>query len=214
MKSTDFDRTELEAAARPFAKELESHTRNVQRVSLRVIRDGGTPADVAKRAQEMFDRVSHDLYRTTGVRTACATGCAFCCVVPVETFSPEVDLLIRELRNRLGPDGMGRLKSRIQAVIDGRMRGNRPRCALLGPDDRCTVYDVRPMFCRSCNALDAEPCKEYEATGDETPRDVVAFPLLFASHTHLATNTAIDPQLTPDTYPEPVELMGALLRRL
>lgn len=205
---------EADEIALAFQPELKSHVLNVQRVLLRVLRDGGTPADAARRAGEMFDSINGKLYQKAGEKVDCQPGCAYCCCVVVQAHRHEVALIARELRARLGPDGIADLKDRIRAVIDGRARGDRPRCALLGPDDRCTVYAVRPLYCRSCNSPDASECRAYEQQGDETPRRTFALPMIFADYTHFAANTTLDPRLTPASYPTPGELMASLLREL
>jgi hypothetical protein len=125
-----------------------------------------------------------------------------------------VDLIVRELKATLGSEELAALKERIKAVIEERAKGNRPRCALLGPGDLCSVYAVRPMFCRSCNSPDAAECRAYEVDGDETPRRTFVLPGIFATYTHFAANTTLNPELTPYTYPEPDELMESLLKVL
>lgn len=162
----------------------------------------------------MFDSVSEKRYRRMGEKAACMAGCAYCCCVVVQVHRHELELLVRHLKGKFAAEDLAALKQRIRRVIEGRAKGNRPRCALLGADDRCSVYAVRPMYCRSCNSPDAEECKAYELEGDETPRRTFALPMIFADYTQFAANTTLDPQLTPHTYPNPEELMEALLKAL
>ena len=205
---------EANEIALSFQPELKSHVSNVQRVLFRIVRDGGTAAEVAKRAHEMFDSVSQKLYQRMGEKADCKAGCAYCCCVVVQVHRHELELLVRELKAKLAIVDLAALKERIQVVIEERAKGNRPRCALLGTDDRCSVYAVRPMYCRSCNSPDANECKAYEIDGDETPRKTFALPMIFADYTQFAANTTINPKLTPHTYPQPDELMEALLKAL
>lgn len=205
---------EANEIALSFQPELKSHVSNVQRVLSRIVRDGGTSADVASRAHEMSDSVSQELYQRMREKAACKAGCAHCCVVVVQVHRHELELLVRELKANLRDEEVAALKRRIRAVIEERAKGNRPRCALLGADDRCTVYAVRPMYCRSCNSPDAQECKAYEVEGDETPRRTFALPMIFADYTQFAANTTLNPKLTPHTYPNPDELMEALLHAL
>ena len=67
---------EANEIALSFQPELKSHVMNVQRVVFRILRDGGTPADVAKRAHEMFDSINEKLYQRMKEKADCKTGCA------------------------------------------------------------------------------------------------------------------------------------------
>ena len=72
----------------------------------------------------------------------CRVGCSSCChqhlsVVPLEWRR------IRAAVESLSTASREGLARRVQA---GR---SDPRCPLLGDDERCQVYDARPMICRS-----------------------------------------------------------------
>lgn len=205
---------EARRIASSYEPELNVHVKNVQKVCLRVLRDGGTPADLTRRANEMFDSLNERVYERFEVSQACKAGCAYCCCVPVRVSALEVELLACELKGKLDSKAIEALKQRIQTVLAERIKGNRPSCALLGPDDRCTVYAVRPMNCRACNSPDAEPWKAYAIDGDESPRKAFALPLIIAAYTRFAVNTTLNIQLPPGTYPDSDELMESLLKLL
>lgn len=217
----------LEIAA-PWQPDIKAHLINVERAIQRIIRDGGQPADVAKRLCEMFDSIHPKLFKKAEQRANerradgelkllkidCKAGCAYCCCVPVTVFPFEVDLLARELKAKLKPEEIESLKIRIQGVIDEREKGKRPRCALLGPDNLCSVYEVRPLHCRSCNSPNVNECISYEDTGDETPREMFIIPSVFVDQMHCAANFTLDPDLTPQNYPAGRDLMDSLLKAL
>jgi Fe-S-cluster containining protein len=166
------------------------------------------------KAMGMFDVAAGTSYYTYSQPVACKPGCAHCCCVEVVVHTPEVELLVRHIRDRLTPEQIADLKRRMNAVLAERKEGRRPRCALLGADERCTVYEVRPLKCRAANARDSGPCKKYEDEGGDDPLRAFALPHLLADYTHHAVNMALNPRMTPATAPRPRELMSALLKAL
>ncbi|HET6582302.1 MAG TPA: YkgJ family cysteine cluster protein [Nannocystaceae bacterium] len=73
----------------------------------------------------------------------CRSGCADCCRVRFGVFGVEAEpiaLALAELGRR-DPQ----MRARVRAQADDPRHG---ACALL-VDDRCTVYDARPLICRS-----------------------------------------------------------------
>ena len=69
----------------------------------------------------------------------CATGCDACCHRRFGVFTVEADP-IREALARIDPA--------VRARIRDQARSDEDRCPLL-VDGRCTVYEVRPIICRS-----------------------------------------------------------------
>lgn len=84
---------------------------------------------VDTKAEEIFARREGDV--------ACRKGCADCCapglsVLPVEAFAIEAAL-----------------EARMGAGDSGLPQGNEQRCAFLDPDGACSIYEVRPLLCRT-----------------------------------------------------------------
>ncbi|MBX7082812.1 MAG: YkgJ family cysteine cluster protein [Nannocystaceae bacterium] len=74
---------------------------------------------------------------------ACRPGCSRCCGVRFGVFSVEADRIAAALRELAARDPAQRERVRAQ--------GRDPQhgaCALL-IDDRCSIYDERPLICRS-----------------------------------------------------------------
>ena len=99
------------------------------------------------------------------VPTACKDGCSYCCSVQVQVLPPEVLYLAEYLkRTRTAPE-LTQLIERI-AALDDRIHGlsatERAKlgvpCALL-VDGSCSVYEARPISCRSANSSDASQCQ-------------------------------------------------------
>jgi Fe-S-cluster containining protein len=73
----------------------------------------------------------------------CREGCAQCCGVRFGVFTVEADRVAASLA-RLAQDDP-QLRARVRAQADD---PDHPACALL-VDGRCSVYDERPLICRS-----------------------------------------------------------------
>lgn len=72
---------------------------------------------------------------------ACRSGCSACCRVELEVSDVEADAL-REVIALLAPDVRARLAERAEARADG------DACVML-EDERCVVYEARPLVCRT-----------------------------------------------------------------
>lgn len=105
-----------------------------------------------------------------GPPPACAAGCSACCRGNrIEVTPPEVDLIARHLRSTREEAALratavrvantARRATSMQAVRDGAVA-----CAFL-EDERCSIYEARPLACRHAHATDARAC----ASRVETP---------------------------------------------
>jgi Fe-S-cluster containining protein len=194
--------------------EIRSHGMNVERVSLRVIRENGTAPDAMLRAQDMYDRVMEKVDAKYHPTYACKPGCAHCCAAVVTVTKPEVELLARHVKDTMTAEQIAQLKTRMRAVLEARQAGGRPRCAFLGEDNLCTVYSVRPMKCRACNAEDVAPCRKWEEEADENAcMRVFMQPRMYALLTVLGVLKALTPGRDPGQAPH-AELMETLLRMI
>ncbi len=96
---------------------------------------------------------------------ACRSGCAHCCHQAVGVTPPEVFAIHEHLRATRAADELVALAARVRAA-DDRTRGmtsaERLSPALPCPfliEDRCSIYEVRPLSCRGTNSLDAAACE-------------------------------------------------------
>lgn len=96
---------------------------------------------------------------------ACRAGCAHCCRFQVAVSPPEVLAIAQTVRARDGAAVADALATRCAALAKeergldagSRVRLKRP-CVFLH-DERCTIYDGRPLACRGANATDATQCE-------------------------------------------------------
>jgi hypothetical protein len=105
---------------------------------------------------------------------ACRAGCSFCCRSPlIEVAVPEALTLAETIKAMPEPQRAATI-ARVRDA-DDRSRGltmaqrlqARIACPLL-QDDRCSVYDARPLSCRAAVSLDAAAC-ERSFAGTPTP---------------------------------------------
>jgi hypothetical protein len=95
---------------------------------------------------------------------ACHSGCAHCCYQAVGVSAPEVFAIYQHLRATRTPVELAAVVQRIREA-DDRTRGltSAERVSPHNPcpflvDERCTIYEVRPLACRGTNSLDAAAC--------------------------------------------------------
>lgn len=99
-------------------------------------------------------------------RRACRAGCSFCCHMAVSLTGPEALHIAARLRATRSREELGRLYERV-ATVGARVSGlsieqraaARTPCALLGDDGACTIYEFRPLGCRSWTSLDRDDCE-------------------------------------------------------
>lgn len=105
------------------------------------------------------------LAQSTDRPPACRAGCAHCCHQSVGVTPPEVVAIYVYLRDTHDDDELAAVAARVRAA-DDRTRGlssaerlspDHP-CPFL-VDDRCSIYESRPIACRGTNSLDAAACE-------------------------------------------------------
>jgi Fe-S-cluster containining protein len=99
-----------------------------------------TIVDLHNFMDEMESEVGKNPVSKCGTRTPCSG----CCYLNVKVFRDEAKRLLEYLPIDKGIDYLKRVTTRDD---DDRMRQRRP-CVFL-KDDKCSVYSVRPIICRS-----------------------------------------------------------------
>ena len=99
----------------------------------------------------------------------CSKGCSHCCHMWVSVSAPEALVLAARLRTEgrdLAPI-LAKAKLTQDMDFDARGRFVAP-CPLLGDDHGCSVYDARPLACRTATSADADVCRRaYLELSDE-----------------------------------------------
>jgi len=101
------------------------------------------------------------------ISAACCPGCAWCChLYVVMTTIPELLVITEYLRSTLAEAELDELRQRVAATFARRRRqhGFQPAvpfipCPLL-VDDRCSVYEVRPLVCQAWYSADVRLCQQ------------------------------------------------------
>ena len=107
------------------------------------------------RAQQTIDQVMAE-----APKVGCKEGCAYCCYQCVAVTIPEALLVAAHLADPEDPRRravLARAETIAEQSATERLRPGRP-CPLL-VNDRCSVYEDRPLMCRSVIAGDAEQCR-------------------------------------------------------
>jgi Fe-S-cluster containining protein len=151
------------------AREIKADPTGALRTILAVLR-----LLVFGRAQQTIDEVT-----ANAPRLGCKSGCAWCCYQNVEVTIPEAILIAAHIA---ADDPRRQRVAEAAATLGGlddsaRARAGKP-CPLL-VENRCSVYDDRPLMCRGMMAADAERCRHaYEAaTGGNDDTSVEIFPV-------------------------------------
>lgn len=105
---------------------------------------------------------------------ACKAGCSWCCYQGVAAWPLEVFVLAEWLRATRTEEDLRAVQDRLREAVAARdrqvaegCRTTRVRCALLGADERCTAYRVRPSACLGWNMSDASQCEAWMNGDDE-----------------------------------------------
>lgn len=122
-----------------------------------------TAADVAGYADEAIAIVNEE-YRPP---LDCKAGCSYCCRKPgVLVTIPELLRIVEHLHAACDENAVDSVRQRARAyVTELAGRGfDQPTnesfpCPLLR-DDRCSVYDIRPLTCRGYNSTSVEACRQ------------------------------------------------------
>ncbi len=109
---------------------------------------------------------------------ACKPGCHYCCYNQPMVTPPEALLIGYQVERSFTDQQKEELferNERVRELTDGKnpdeivmMRYELP-CIFL-KDGMCSVYEVRPAVCRTCNSTDAEHCRMIFQSGDPLAR--------------------------------------------
>lgn len=148
--------------------------------------------------------------------TACAGGCAPCCHLYVQVPPGSAALIAEHIAARFAPAARAALQDRLESAASALRAAPDPtalrlRCVLLGNDDRCTVYEVRPLSCRAFTSRSLPRCQQVVFGGAEGGVEQNAGHFrIFTEATFALEQTAKDRGLAP----EQKGLVEALLEEL
>jgi len=137
----------------------------------RALSSAKSEADVARLVSDLSRRsdtqIEAILARAQGLPLpVCTKGCAYCCHQSVEVLPTEAINIAHNIRTKLAADALAHTREKL-AKLDERTRnmGTRARaaarlpCALL-VGNLCSIYEARPLSCRSVYSFDADKCRK------------------------------------------------------
>lgn len=126
-----------------------------------------TIADAARDASDIADAASASFrdHVPNQPATACSSGCAACCHLYVQVPPGVARVMADHIATRFSPAERQALHDRLTTAAAAARAAVEPRhlrlrCPLLGTDDRCTVYEVRPLSCRAFTSKSLARCRE------------------------------------------------------
>ena len=96
---------------------------------------------------------------------ACSGGCAACCHLYVQVPPGVARVMADHIAAHFSPVERDALHQRLEVAATAARDAADPtklrlRCPLLGADNRCTVYDVRPLTCRAFTSRSVSRCHD------------------------------------------------------
>jgi Fe-S-cluster containining protein len=126
-----------------------------------------TIADAARDAAAIADAAAASVRANIPNQpaTACTSGCAACCHLYVQVPPGTAAVMARHIAVHFTPAEQDALRRRLEiAAAAAREAADvtklRMRCGLLGADNRCTVYEVRPLSCRAFTSRSVARCND------------------------------------------------------
>lgn len=103
---------------------------------------------------------------------ACSEGCHFCCHQRVGSTAIEIVYIATYLKEMRTEEDRARIVRKLEETIKARPTAEptHHRCPFLSGMGNCTIYDVRPLACRSVTSDRSEPCREHLESGSEAPK--------------------------------------------
>ena len=127
----------------------------------------GSMAEAARDAMAIAEAAAASLHDNIPNQpaTACASGCAPCCHLYVQVPPGSAALIADHIAARFAPAARAALHDRLESAASALRAAPDPtrlrlRCVLLGNDDRCTVYEVRPLSCRAFTSRSLPRCQQ------------------------------------------------------
>lgn len=134
------------------------------------LKDTRRASNAARMVEAVFERSIASAH--ISVRLACGEACSSCCHLFTSATAPEILAIVRQLRTQKTPAEIEQISARCDPLIgknvDERFGAKIP-CPLLS-DNRCSVYESRPLACRQCASFSRQACEAaFEGSNDEIP---------------------------------------------
>lgn len=174
---------------RTLAQRYEAIFANFRSVLLDRMQGAATMADAARLAMAMSDAASasfRDNFPNQPVY-ACKDGCAACCHLFVAVPPGVAEAIAAHIEATFSETQQATLLVRLNEAAAAAVEAKEPvrlrrRCPLLGEDDRCLVYEVRPLACRGFTSTSVSRCRQIVFDPAFVTAGVQQNPALFRIH--------------------------------
>jgi Fe-S-cluster containining protein len=132
---------------------------------------GSGLAGIADNASGFAEEMSKRLLHPMSPKVACKDACSWCCYQQVRVSAPEVIRISEHVRSAMDEEAQKEVLTRLKQLdavtrglsVQGRTKIPKP-CAFL-VDNRCSIYEVRPMSCAEFTSYDVQVCKRGKRVG-------------------------------------------------
>lgn len=107
---------------------------------------------VVETAYDAIDQIMHKASLIE--KTTCGVGCSFCCHDSIMVSDLEANYIIKKMKESSITPNRGRLKRQSRAKDFKTLKWKDKACSMLGDDGLCTIYEHRPIVCRTHNSID------------------------------------------------------------
>lgn len=119
-------------------------------------------------------------------KVACQKGCHHCCSFPIQCPPHVIIDIARYLQSKLSNDEYTALYQKMSTNIELRKNTyERAQCPFLNNSGTCTIYQKRPLSCRSFTSPDSKLCEQSVTDGRNIPQQPIIYRL------HQAVTTAL-----------------------
>lgn len=182
MSRADY-RRQLKIDEKLIAKGIDVAARDADQIIslMRVLRDKlracAARSSVTSLMFYLYQSMTESARYLSDVPIACTKGCSHCCHIWVDAMPPEIFYTANSIR--------GGQRAQSIAAVDGAIavtaglsfdeRGDMVTPCPLLADDLCSVYDVRPLVCRTAVSADANICKRsyIDVSGEDIPTPAI-----------------------------------------
>lgn len=135
-----------------------------------------TQASIARRSVDplmefVYSSMTEGSRFIAHIPVACRKGCSFCCNVWVDATPPEVLYTVKKMppeQKQRAFEAVERACAQTSGVsFEDRLGKVNPPCPLLAGDRACSVYEDRPVACRTLVSTDVEACKQTFIDGSD-----------------------------------------------
>ncbi len=133
-----------------------------------IIETAGKSERLPQQLSDAAHRLAAQFFKETAdaAKTDCEKGCSYCCYQPATVFPFEAIRIAEILKNSRSKDELTtlveKLNARVGAFQDGSVKknvNNKTACPLL-VEERCSVYDNRPLTCRMAHSFSVKRCSQ------------------------------------------------------